>query len=335
MNKKALSAIVITCLLLAMNLAIFFYPEIDDAHADTPVGPGNISSNTIWTKANSPYFVEGSITVDGGATLTIEAGVEVRFNGYYNLDIDGNLTAISTQADRIRFTSNLSDPQKDDWNSIRIRTTGHLKMENCDLEYADETIFFSGSSDNIVKNCTFNYDYTGISLMSYSFPHVPSNNNTIENCTFTRCSEGIYIYDSDKNIIVNCTLNYNDMNFQDSTKNILINNTFWCGVGTPHPLSIEGEEKQHYNHSISDTNMINGKPIYYIFQDDGGIFEGLDASYIALVDCNNSLLRDSMVRNGMGINLFFSQKSTVENCTVVSNSDGIDLYESSKNTIQQ
>ena len=47
------------------------------AHADTVIGGGNLSTQT-WTLANSPYTLQGDVTVIAGATLTIEAGVVVQ-----------------------------------------------------------------------------------------------------------------------------------------------------------------------------------------------------------------------------------------------------------------
>src|SRR5262245_54624871 len=47
------------------------------AAADTIIAGGNVINQT-WTTAGSPYIIQGDITVPNGASLTIEAGVEVR-----------------------------------------------------------------------------------------------------------------------------------------------------------------------------------------------------------------------------------------------------------------
>ena len=50
------------------------------ARASTQVS-GPITSDTIWTVANSPYNLTGDVTVQDGATLTIEPGVRVSGSG--------------------------------------------------------------------------------------------------------------------------------------------------------------------------------------------------------------------------------------------------------------
>ena len=66
---------------------------------------GIISQNTTWTLAGSPYVVTGSIIVNSGVSLTIEAGVEVRFDSGKGIQVDGALIAKGTPTQPITFTA--------------------------------------------------------------------------------------------------------------------------------------------------------------------------------------------------------------------------------------
>jgi parallel beta-helix repeat protein len=65
---------------------------------------GIIYSDTTWTKANSPYNLKGPVAVNGGVTLTIEAGATVNLNGYY-IQVNGTLVARGSNADQIHFNN--------------------------------------------------------------------------------------------------------------------------------------------------------------------------------------------------------------------------------------
>jgi hypothetical protein len=82
-------------LMLAMTTGI--------AGATTEVS-GNQSGT--WTLANSPYVVTGSVNVPAGQTLTIEPGVEVKFNDNQGIGVYGALNADGTSSQKITFTSN-------------------------------------------------------------------------------------------------------------------------------------------------------------------------------------------------------------------------------------
>ncbi|MBF0227163.1 MAG: right-handed parallel beta-helix repeat-containing protein, partial [Desulfobacterales bacterium] len=165
---------------------------------------GIISQNTTWTLSGSPYIVSGSVTIQHNeigqiATLTIEPGVEVRFNQVARLNIGGNsggsgaLIAQGTQENPIIFTSNKPTPSKGDWEGITFYNTSDDSssiIEHCIIEYCRSYgIYINNASptirDSIIKNIS-NY---GININAGS-PII--SGNEITNCT----SYGIYVSNS-------------------------------------------------------------------------------------------------------------------------------------------
>ncbi len=78
------------------------------AQASTNV-VGNITTDTTFTKANSPYFLKNPVYVINGASLTIEAGVTVitlpADDGGLVITRGSQIFALGTQAEPIIFTS--------------------------------------------------------------------------------------------------------------------------------------------------------------------------------------------------------------------------------------
>jgi hypothetical protein len=69
-------------------------------HAETTFH-GVISSDTTWTKANSPIVLDGPVGVKTGVTLTIEPGVVIE-GGYY-IQVNGTLRCQGTSGDPIVY----------------------------------------------------------------------------------------------------------------------------------------------------------------------------------------------------------------------------------------
>jgi len=98
--------------------------------AQTPVS-GNQSGT--WTATNSPYLVIGEILIPSGQTLSIEAGIEINFQGHYKFTVQGNLQALGTETDSIFFTT---DNQATGWGGIRFDgATGISNLSYCRIEY--------------------------------------------------------------------------------------------------------------------------------------------------------------------------------------------------------
>ena len=95
------------------------------AYAATHIPTTTYTSNTTWTLANSPYVLDGNVTVAAGATLTIEPGVIVKFNGTTReLRVNGVLSAVGTSASHITFTSYQDDTAGGDTNGDGSATIG-------------------------------------------------------------------------------------------------------------------------------------------------------------------------------------------------------------------
>lgn len=117
-----------------------------------------ISADTTWTVVNSPYLIEGTLTLAGQAdqpiTLTIEAGVVVQFKSNVNaqliVGINGApaaLVALGTEQDPIFFTSDGS-AVPGVWSGIVFTgfATSSSLLEYVTVEYAGSNFVNVGSS---------------------------------------------------------------------------------------------------------------------------------------------------------------------------------------------
>lgn len=71
-----------------------------------------------WTKAQSPYLVTGNLLVEKDDTLTIQPGVDVQFNGDYYLQVEGRLSAIGTEGNRIKIYG--IDDGSENWYGMKF-----------------------------------------------------------------------------------------------------------------------------------------------------------------------------------------------------------------------
>jgi len=170
---------------------------------------GPITSNTLWTIASSPYVVTGNILVMEGVTLTIEPGVEVRFDGSKALQVNGTLVARGTATDSIRFTSNTTQTPGA-WGNIYFPNSsadvvfddtgnylGGCIMEYCIVEFGGN-IEGTGAdmlkADNAlpgIRNCDVkNALNAGIGIY---YPIYETLNYRLDNNLIRQCKQGINI----------------------------------------------------------------------------------------------------------------------------------------------
>src|SRR5690606_16164653 len=64
---------------------------------------GAVNGTQTWTVAGSPYIVQGHLHING--TVFVQPGVEVLFDGAYEIDVNGYFQAKGTAQDPILFAS--------------------------------------------------------------------------------------------------------------------------------------------------------------------------------------------------------------------------------------
>jgi hypothetical protein len=133
----------------------------------------NVLSDEVWTVAGSPYIIWGAgvsnaVRVKNGSTLTIEPGVEVRFEDgrFIEMDAGGSIVAIGAPGDSILFTSNSTTPSEAIWTSVSVFQSTESSFEHCVFLYARYGLYVSTSNP---------------------VPPIP-----ISHCSFRRCEYGIY-----------------------------------------------------------------------------------------------------------------------------------------------
>jgi hypothetical protein len=86
------------------------------------VVPEVIATDTTLSKECSPYLVQGNVTVQSNATLTVEAGVEIWMPPAGNITVNGMLNAVGTDENRIVFKEN---PQTEtgSWGALLFQNT--------------------------------------------------------------------------------------------------------------------------------------------------------------------------------------------------------------------
>ncbi len=173
---------------------------------------GIISTNTTWTKANSPYIVNGNLTVDSAVTLTIEPGVEVRVDSTYIFQVDGKLLAVGTSTDFISFTANAANPSLHPWEGITftLKSVDTSKIQYCLFTYSDVSIYTTGAKLRI-SDATFKHNNIAIHINSG-----PLNNNSnytyINKCLITENDTGIHVIG---NKPINGDVNDNEISFNN------------------------------------------------------------------------------------------------------------------------
>lgn len=135
-------------------LASFLFVNISINARGTDV-VSDITSDTTWTLAGSPYLVKQSVSIISGSTLTVQAGVVIEFTGYFSLSVLGTIIVGGTPADKVIFTYDSPTPSPGSWEGIRFLADSNdsgSSITSASIFYATTGLFLDQSSpvmDNV------------------------------------------------------------------------------------------------------------------------------------------------------------------------------------------
>lgn len=174
----------------------------------------NFYQNYTMHNIGIPYYFDGDAHVDNHATLTIQPGVEIRFNQRAALYIDdGILDSRGTDTQKIIFTSNEAIPEPGDWDYILFNgdSASDSILEHVIIEYGGrtastyQTLVHIIDSSPILRDCILRQSETdGIDFQS-------SSDAQIIRCDIINNNRaGVWVTDQQP-LITGCGITANDI----------------------------------------------------------------------------------------------------------------------------
>jgi parallel beta-helix repeat protein len=255
----------------------------------------------------SPYIIKGNVTVADGVTLTIDPGVNVIFDGFYSLFVDGTLLALGNDSNRINISSNSLIPGS--WDRIRINSSGHAEIQYTNISYGTYGIQYISSLNNISQSNIMD-NLKGIRLDS------SHNNSIISNKILSNNDGGIALHSSLFNNIsmneISTDHNENGISLSSSNFNNITSNNLSFNIN-------------HIDLLSSSYNNIRNNNIAIAVE--GIILQGSIGNNIT----GNTLCND--LNAGLGINLGGSTGNKIINNNITKFPVGIQFISSSSNDI--
>lgn len=293
--------------------AIFFMLLISispAANTQTVITSGAVSGT--WTKANSPYYIRGTVQIVSGTSLTIEPGVTIDFRGKYKIIVKGALKAVGTQTDSIRFTTSVAQFEVPPPVPPANDSSHWLGIEYEDIPALNDSTLF--------RFCRFEYAHGTMSLPAYTLSIKYTSKIAISNCTFTNCESqygggSISIYYASPRITHNIfAFNsgnsiYAGMGCYSHIANNIIANNKGSNAGA---LIIEWSSPVVYNNIIANNTMQGGtvSPAVTIRSNGTPVF------------FNNTIVNNHSINKGGAFyfdNTNAAHNPTIKNCIVWGN----------------
>ncbi|MEZ5195379.1 MAG: T9SS type A sorting domain-containing protein [Bacteroidales bacterium] len=217
-----------------------------------------ITNNWTWYNHSVPYIIWGDVTINDTYTVTLNPGLEFKFQPGTRFQTNGRLIANGTETEHIVFTSNETVPAAGDWERL---------------------YFYSADAGTLLNYCDIMYG--GSNLGAIDLRATGSNVDIYNSTIMYSATSGINVRNGSNPILINNTITEN------TSEGIKI-----TGANTPVFGSNESEWNEIHNNGsyelLNGTNNINAKYIYWGSEDcnDLGdfIYDKEDQANLGIVD---------------------------------------------------
>ena len=281
-------------------LVCFCIVNIVVSSAQTSINANTFLSGTL-TKSASPYYVKGNIYVPKDSTLIIESGVQIRFDGKFQLSVYGNIRAIGAEGDTIRFYPLDTNNR---WKGIRYFGRSRSK---------DSAIF---------KYCKF--EGAGPKVTNFeSCLYLTQGHFRVSNCYFTNNSGVLFSNSLRADSILSLEVK-NCYFFRNRTINK--NPNVYYGVGGTMGISGGKVINCTFMENVARNPLYNQDEYQVDGMGSGGTFIVFDVnqpnSSAEVIGCKFINNICGLQGGGLGIGYFKSSKILVRNCDFINNSTG-------------
>jgi parallel beta-helix repeat protein len=325
----------------------------DDGHITPDEAPiqqtGDVFTLTDDISGFGTWGIEilrSNIILDGnGYTLrsTMGYGMGIDIDGHYYLGVH-NVTIRNLNLENWGYGVFI------DYSSLNTIHSNNL-TEN------SHGVFLSESSSNMLfENTISASDQSGISILDSSHDNTATNNSLTNNnhgmwfaysahhntATFNTLSNnnyGIYLADTSSNEISHNNFTNTEtvgIRLWGAASNSIIANLLDnCTYG----FEVNGYELSHFMHTIDVSNLVNGKPVYYLMNQSGPVLTPTTHSqvgFLAIVNCTNSRIQGlTLSSNGQGLLLAYTTSTTITDTLIARNNHGLWQHASSNTVISR
>ena len=200
-------------------------------------------------------------------------------------------------------------------NDITLDCNGH-SITGSSISYG-RGLNLNNKSGVTVANCTIKKFSVGIRL------YLSDNNNLINN-TVSNNFEGIYLHSSNANTLTNNTVDSNSyfgIVHYYSSSSVLTGNTM---SGNRYNFDLSGWGDDNFTNDIDKSNLVDGKPIYYLLNTKNKIFDdSTNAGMFYCINCDNITIKNlTFAKNKYGIFFWNTHNSKIENVVASDNKSG-------------